>query len=237
MNPYKSYSELLFTCVDGPQAEVVEVVLAGLNEPDEWTHPETRFHAKEIHHDITLAYVDKAERDSTVPHRVVFWEPRNCPGCTVFMGHHSDGMSHSVFRLSEDSPRQWINVRIYESKQDPYPAYFFSYFAKHRAIRREIAACKDDRGWAFFEKGPVQPFENTNYYAARLKKDRLTRAIITEYMEKLGFMIRDDDFWTTDCPTHFLWLQRAGQPLIEPGPNKAQEPIDPAHEPPKNRAF
>ena len=60
----------------------------------------------------------------------------------------------------------------------------------------------------FAQEGPIQPFENPDYYRRRLKKDRLNREIITEYMERLGYMIAQDGFWETDKPAHLLWQER-----------------------------
>jgi hypothetical protein len=89
-----------------------------------------------------------------------------------------------------------------------YNPGFFDYYADHRKVLRTVMACKDEEGWDFVQEGPVQPFENPDYYARRMKKDRLNREIITEYMEKLGFSIAQDGFWETDVPAHFLWQVR-----------------------------
>jgi len=212
INPYRGFSELLFTCVSGPLSEIVRTMLAGFNEPDESTTRNTRgeavveFFAKQIEHDVSLAYLDKGERDGTQPQHVVLWEPRIRPGVTVFMGADWDGMGHSVFALSNDSPYTWVNIRIYDDAV--YPGSFFDYYANHRTIVRRVMACRDEEGWDFAQKGAVQPFENANYYIRRSKKDRLNREIITEYMETLGYMIAHDGFWRTDKPAYLLWQER-----------------------------
>lgn len=69
-------------------------------------------------------------------------------------------------------------------------------------------ACKDEEGWHFAQEGPVQPFENPDYYVRRFKKDRVNREIIMEYMKKLGFMIARKGFWETNKPARFLWQER-----------------------------
>jgi hypothetical protein len=212
MNPYSEFSDLLFTCVDAPPRDVVDGMLAGFNEPNQWSprdplgDPIVQYFVKETKHDISLAYVNVAERDTTRPQRVIFWEPRIHPGKTVFMGVFHDGMSHSAFRLSQNSPHTWINVRIYDDFD--YPGCFFDYYADHRRIQRRVMACKDDEGWDFAQEGPVLPFENPSYYRSRLKKDRLNREIITEYMKKAGFKIAEEGFWQTDQPARILWQQR-----------------------------
>jgi hypothetical protein len=238
MNPYDTYSQLLFTCVDGPASDIVNAMLTAFNEPTpsdveqafmagakevrvfEGGVPKVyrrgdplpprsnsiQYFVREVPLDFSLAYVDHAERDTTKEQRVVFWEPRIRPGTTAFMGAFDDGMSHSIWSLSRHSPWTWINVRIYDNGE--YPGCFFDYYADNRKVLRRLMACKDEEGWDFGQEGPVQPFENPDYYARRLKKDRLNREIVTEYMERLGFLIARDGFWETDKPAHLLWQER-----------------------------
>jgi hypothetical protein len=212
MIPYNAFSDLLFTYVDGPQAEIVDLMLSNFNTPTQWTTynahggPVVKYYAKEANLDFSLAYVNKAERDTTKLQRVLFWEPRIHPGKTVLMGVFHDGLSHTVYRLSELSPYTWINVRIYEDTD--FPGCFFSYYADRRRILRRLVSCKDDGGWVFLQKGPLQTFETTDYYLRRNIKDRLNREIITEYLEALGCLVRLEGFWETVKPAHFLWQDR-----------------------------
>jgi len=236
VNAYNSFSELLFTCVNGPKKEIVNLMLTAFNKPTpsdveqallagakevqviENGAPKVyrcgdalpprnssiQYFAKEVPLDFSLGYVDYAERDTTKEQRMVFWEPRLHPATTAFMGCFSDGIECSRFSL--DSPFTWVSVRIYN---DPdYPGCFFDYYADHRKVLRRLMACKDEEGWDFAQEGSVQPFENPDYYGKRLKKDRLNREIITEYMERLGYMIAQDGFWETDKPAYFLWQER-----------------------------
>ena len=125
------------------------------------------------------------------------------------MSNHSDGMSFSVSRLSEDKPWTWINMRISDSPNDPYPGVFFDYYSRNRVIERKIGCYKDESGWGFLQEGPVQPFENEVYYRERLKKHRFNRAIVTEYMQKLGCDISASSFWNANGPAYLLWQKRS----------------------------
>src|SRR5260370_23380820 len=125
MNPFQSFSQLLFTCVDGPIFQVVDTVLRGFNKPNEYSarhaHGEViiQYFLREVSFDISLAYVDKSENCST-PQRIIFWQPVHHVNKTVFMCNRSDGMTYSLSQLYEHSLFAWTNVRIYE---DPdYPA-------------------------------------------------------------------------------------------------------------------
>jgi hypothetical protein len=210
MNPYGSFSQLLFTCVDGPISEVAATVVTGLNEPNEWSPRNAigevikQYFIKEAGFEFATPYVDSGENCST-PLRVVFWEPIHYPNKTVLMGNHTDGMSHSVFRLSEDSPYTWINVQIHHAGD--FPACFLDYYSQHRKIERRLVCGNFEDGWEFIQRGPAQMFENEAYYQRRYKKDRLTRTIITEYLERIGYRIREDSFWRTEKPSIRLWQE------------------------------
>ncbi len=207
MNPFEERKQLLFTCIDGPTYEVVDAVLNGLNLPHEGTPRDrdgnflARYFVKEISDQPVPAEVEV--QTGWTPLRIFFWEPTNCRGRTVLMGNSSDGLSHCVGSLSQDNPRTWVNVRLYF--EEPYPACFFEYYSNHRRVDRQIVAGNFEDGWLFVQQGPVQIFENLTYYEERLKKERLTPKIITEYLDKLGYDITDDTFWHTDRTAYLLW--------------------------------
>ncbi len=206
MNPYKSYPVLLFTVVRARVSVVVDGVLTCLNSPEDLTPfgilgSGPQCVASSVRFDISLAY-EKNPENCSVPLRILFWEPLNCSGNTVCMANHSDGMSHTVSRLAQELPYTWINIRIHAGPS--HPASFFDYYADGGRVVRSISSYVDEDGWIFFQEGPVQSFENKSYYHRRLKKDRLNRAIITEYMAKLGFNIQEDAFWKASGGQAFL---------------------------------
>jgi hypothetical protein len=210
MNPYKTFSDMLFSCVDGPPADIANIFVSGFNEPNQWSPRDARgapikqYFVKESNGPLEWPYVDRAISGN--PARIVFWEPRNRPGVTVLMGINHDGLNHSVFRLSEDSSHKWVNVRIYD---DPvYPGCYFDFYANRRKTERRLLATTNERGWEFDQKGPVQPFENATYYSRKLIKDRLNRQIVTEYLEKLGYRVLEDSFWEPNGYHFLLWQER-----------------------------
>jgi hypothetical protein len=210
MNPYASFSHLLFTCVNAPPSEVVGTVIFGFNEPNAWTprddrgQPVTQYFVAERPRssDDIFPYFDKTE-PGYKPHRISFWEPTNCPGNTVMMGNSYDGLSHSVFRLSEASPRTWMNVRLYDSTE--YPASILDYYSDYGKIARRLASIREESGWHFFESGPAQSFEDLSNYQKRRIADRLTREIVREYLSKIGLDIRNEAFWRATGSSYLVW--------------------------------
>ena len=59
--------------------------------------------------------------------------------------------------------------------------------AETEPILRSVQASKDDSShWCWYESGPVQPYENVDHYAARLKRNRLNEEILADYLTALG---------------------------------------------------
>ncbi len=55
------------------------------------------------------------------------------------------------------------------------------------------------RGWEFYDQGAILPFENPLHYQYWRIADRLTPAIIIEYMKSLGWNLEDEAFWKSKC--------------------------------------
>ena len=49
-----------------------------------------------------------------------------------------------------------------------------------------------------FQTGPIQGFENIEYYDAKKIKDRLNNGIINEYLKKLKLEIWSDEFYKSN---------------------------------------
>ena len=61
-------------------------------------------------------------------------------------------------------------------------------------IRSLAAHCEDGR-WSWHEWGTVQPFERLERYGARLKRDRLDRPLLVEYLNALGIHVDHDGYF------------------------------------------
>ncbi len=204
MIPYETYDRLMFTCVDGPMDDVVNTIMARYTPEN--TYP-ARYYSKPVELDFSLAYSNERPTDGR-PSCLIFWEPSNRHGSTAFMGSDVDGMSTRVHTLSADSPYCWVNLRIRDQASDSYPGCFFHYFQNFRNVERVIEACRSEAGWYFDQEGPVQAFENPEYYTRKLKRERFNRTIATDYMNQLGFRIAENEFWKTDRPATYVWMER-----------------------------
>lgn len=60
---------------------------------------------------------------------------------------------------------------------------------------RTLAAHAEDGRWSWHESGEVQPFEVTDRYQARRKRDRLDRALLVEYLSSLEIKVDEPKFF------------------------------------------
>lgn len=200
MNPYHTFSNLMFSWVNAPANAVAEATLNCYNRPNAWSTRDEKGQAIPNHFLSTMPTLSFPYTDAPnalAPHRIVLWEPRNTPATTVCMLSSSGG----PVDLATKTPFRWIGCVVDDCP--PCPGYLFNYCQGN--IRRNLAAIKEGRGWVFHALGPVQPFEDLECYKRRLVKDRLNRQIITEYMRRLGADIADDSFWQSDQPAYCMW--------------------------------
>lgn len=61
-------------------------------------------------------------------------------------------------------------------------------------IRSLAAHCEDGR-WSWHEWGAAQPFERLERYKARLKRDRLDRELLVDYLAAIGIDVDRPDFF------------------------------------------
>jgi hypothetical protein len=74
--------------------------------------------------------------------------------------------------------------------------------------RRSIAAVNEGRGWTFEESGERFPFERSDQYDKRRKRDRFTRDMLRDYLREFGIALFSDDFFLVDSATPAVSLQQ-----------------------------
>jgi hypothetical protein len=194
MNPYQTFTQLVFTWLKAPPDHAAKIVLDYLNKPGAWSRRDKSGCVLPAYSLVTLPelalpYVDAPS--PSAPHTFVLWEPKNAPATAACMRARSG----PPFELRNHASLRCIGVNI-SDRSLPYPSCSFQYAEGDAS--RSLAALKEERGWVFEAYGPPQQFENPEYYKRRLIEDRLNREIITAYMKRLGANISDDMFWQTE---------------------------------------
>jgi hypothetical protein len=59
---------------------------------------------------------------------------------------------------------------------------------------RSVSATATDGRWEWYESGAPFPFEETERYAARRKRDRFDRPMLLRYLAELGIPVDDDAY-------------------------------------------
>lgn len=169
------------------------------------------YHLSQVDFDLHWGYVNRPVR-KWFPLQLYFWEPQSMPGHTVMMGNSSDGYQHASNLASEQTPWQFTFSSIRDVPNES-PFCMFDYFRDYRQIARHLGAgySTEDRKPIFCQDGPIQTFENPEYYKRRTIQSRLDREIITEYLQNLGYDITQDEFWTSNKPAWVVWTDLEGK--------------------------
>lgn len=134
--------------------------------------------------------------------RFILFSPKTNPCSTIMYANIYDGYVNLVKYVSRLSHIEYYTIRVFDGNTDIMQAYHFFYDSPSK--RRHIL-CYRDPQWVFYEEGQPLWFENTNYYKNRLKKNRLNKNIIMEYLGCLGCDIENDDFWLSDKRAYEYW--------------------------------
>lgn len=134
------------------------------------------------------------------------YAPKNSPNHCVFISNSGDGWYTLINRMCNELQIKCISIA---STQDSvrYPLNSFRVYENGRDIRY-VRAMLDGGQWDFFEKGAIQYFESSANYREKRIKNRLSRAVVVDYLGKVGIDIQVDGFWETDEPAFYIHEQR-----------------------------
>ena len=123
----------------------------------------------------------------------LLFAPKSNPNTTIMFANIVDGYVNLVKYVSKQCDIEFYNISIFDGSQSQMMnSYHFHYYSKDR--ERHLL-CYQDPQWVFFDEGEPLWFENTTYYKQRLKKNRLNRNIIIEYLKSLGWEVEKENFW------------------------------------------
>ena len=117
------------------------------------------------------------------PARAAFFSVAN--GATIMFPNLQDGWITLFNNITNGLNAKACNIKIIDYNKIVDPGAYLWYV--ENSHRRIVYTLKEDR-WVFWQEGCPQSFENTAYYSARQKKDRLNKNILLEYCENLGIL-------------------------------------------------
>lgn len=138
----------------------------------------------------------------------ILWQPSNAKGCVLF-GNQGDGFYTISNILNQTYKFELTRIALdfdIENDEPEYGMYhnFHHFYADGR--ERMVRVMWDDR-WDFYEEGEPMPFEQTERYAERLKRKRLTNEMVLDYAKALGWDLRDPAFWTSERDAWYLSIK------------------------------
>jgi hypothetical protein len=96
-----------------------------------------------------------------------------------------------------------------------YPATIWEVYADESlgsetslGYRRVLSAANDGGRWTFDESGERFPFEQTERYTLRRKRDRFSREMLRDYLRHFGVELFSDDFLRVDRESPAVRLQQ-----------------------------
>lgn len=124
--------------------------------------------------------------------RFVLFEPTCNIGTTVCYTNLTNGWGE-VFDGNSPS----LGFKAYHCRicDELYASYHFACFD---GTKKRYILCYQDPQWVFYEEGVPLDFENVELYKLRLKKKRLNKEIILQYLNHLGWNLLDENFWRTE---------------------------------------
>ena len=128
--------------------------------------------------------------------KLLIWEPKNNPHVTAVFVNLQDAYNSLIHVWNDRYKKAAITVRLSNDKICKYPHHEIN--VKTSKNDERVVYTHVESKWEFFQSGPVQDFENTDYYKLKRIKDKLDNNVVNEYMEKLGFEIWSEDFYTSN---------------------------------------
>ena len=189
------FSVLPITCIWGEFEDVFGEISALLKAPGiEW-----KFLRESLQ--LNRVYIGAPPKGGAHLPKFALWRPANCSKGCVFLPNLQDGRISLIRWLNRKYNRRCIRVILQRGVRIEESYCGFEYFQE--SGQRRIVHVIHDEKWQFYQEGEVQPFENPTYYEQPRVSERLTPAIIQEYLKTLGWDLQSEDFWHSDEAAYF----------------------------------
>lgn len=181
-----NFTYLVFTCFEYNDfdkfVETLKVILS-----DELSNGKAVLNENGV--DI-MGYADP-ESDN-LPCKFTCWQSEKYPDKIFFMSNCPDGWYTlcNIINGRLGGARYTFSMSTFIHHYYPYNEFYYSYDGK---CKRVVKSYLDDTRWVFYEEGEPLFFEDVNNYKARMKKKRLTKEILLDYMSKYGINFYDID--------------------------------------------
>jgi hypothetical protein len=124
------------------------------------------------------------------------WQPSNMPFGSAFVPNYGDEMIQLMRHLNRRFHIRYFSAHLSRDHKEEGLCRFEH--ADETGAERVVHVIHD-RGWEFYDQGNILPFENRLNYQQRPIANRLTPAIVIQYLKSLGWDLELEDFWKSKC--------------------------------------
>lgn len=125
----------------------------------------------------------------------ILYASKSNPHTTILYANIIDGYDKLINFVAKKCEMDYYKISIYDGTSQMMEAYHFHYYSSTKC--RHILCYKDPQ-WVFYEEGKPLEFEDVELYKLRLKKKRLNKEIILQYLNCLGWNMLNENFWCAE---------------------------------------
>ena len=159
-----------------------------MDEQDEdryWKYVKEPLNLKEIYFPSPL------DGGSHLP-KFAIWQPSTMSFGSALVPNYGDGLIQLMRHLNRRFQIRYFSA--YLSRDYKRVGLCRFEHGDEKGAKRVVYVIHD-RGWGFYDQGQILPFENPLYYQNRKIPDRLSPAIILQYLKSLGWDLEVPEFW------------------------------------------
>jgi hypothetical protein len=127
--------------------------------------------------------------------RFAVWQPKNRDFGSVMVSNYEDGLIQLMRHLNKRFAVSYFSALI---ARDYRKRGFCNFEYRGELGATRVVYVIRDPTWKFFENGERLYFENPAYYETKKIADRMTPAILVEYLKSLHWNVESASFWTSD---------------------------------------
>jgi hypothetical protein len=120
------------------------------------------------------------------------WQPGNMSFGSALVPNYGDEMIQLMRHLNRRFRIRYFSAHLSRNHKKEGICRFEH--ADETGAQRVVHVILDQK-WEFYDQGKVLPFEEPRYYQQRKIPDRLTPAVVIEYLKSLGWNLEDEAFW------------------------------------------
>lgn len=190
MDVLKEFEVLPINCLWLDPDELIRLIKL-MREQDEtrnWMYTKRPLNLKDI-------YFPAPPKGGAHLPKFAVWRPSNMFFGSVLIPNYGDELIQLMRHLNRRFKIRYFSAHLSQDHKAEGTCRFEH--ADESGTTRVVHVILDS-GWQFYEKGAILPFENRVHYEKRRIVDRLTPAIVIEYLACLGWNLEDKAFWKSN---------------------------------------